>query len=521
MTPEMAQTMPPVLAGAKSIPAVLINYQRKLLASTSTYALTVCEKSRRIGATWAVAADAVLTSASQRVAGGMDTFYIGYEKEMTREFIDTCAMWAKSFDQVAEDVEEFIFEDRVSEADVRQIQAFRIRFASGFDIVALSSRPRSLRGRQGYVIIDEAAFHDNLAELLKAAMALLIWGGKVLVISTHDGVGNAFNSLVEDVKTGAQPGNLVRITFEDAIADGLYKRICLVRGIEWTAEAEEKWIAEIRGIYRANASEELDVIPKNTGGAYLPRALIEARMSDEIPVLRWTVPADFVNHPMAYTQAEAMRWCEQNLKPLLDKLDPRIMHAFGQDFGRHGDLSVMWPLAIARDLVRVTPFIVELRRVPFEEQKLIATYIIDRLPKFQFGAIDATGNGASQAEALRRKYSEQRIEEVKLSQEWYRVNMPLFKGAFEGASILIPKDLDVRTDLEALSMENGIAKVPNNARSEGSDGEPRHGDSAIAGALAWYASTKQPTKMEFQSTGQTRIARDVSGGWMGSMRNVR
>ena len=28
-------------------------------------------------------------------------------------------------------------------------------------------RPRSLRGKQGYVIVDEAAFHDDLAELLR------------------------------------------------------------------------------------------------------------------------------------------------------------------------------------------------------------------------------------------------------------------------------------------------------------------------------------------------------------------
>lgn len=68
---------------------------------------------------------------------------------------------------------------------VAAIAAGRFTFASGFEIVALSSKPRGLRGRQGYVIIDEAAFHDDLPEVLKAAMALLMWGGKVLVISTH------------------------------------------------------------------------------------------------------------------------------------------------------------------------------------------------------------------------------------------------------------------------------------------------------------------------------------------------
>ena len=89
----------------------------------------------------------------------MDTLYIGYNLDMAREFIDCCAMWAKAFDDGADDagVAEFLFDD----GPTRRSQAFRIRFASGFEIVALASRPRSLRGRQGYVIIDEAAFHED------------------------------------------------------------------------------------------------------------------------------------------------------------------------------------------------------------------------------------------------------------------------------------------------------------------------------------------------------------------------
>ena len=40
-------------------------------------------------------------------------------------------------------------------------------------------------------------------------------------------------------------------------------------------------------------------------------------------------------------------------------------------------------------------------------------------------------------------------------------------------------------------MEKGVAKIPER-RSRGEDGNKRHGDSAIAGALAWYASTLNP-----------------------------
>src|SRR3546814_7785776 len=78
-------------------------------------------------------------------------------------------MWARAFNQACTEIGEYLFLDKGENGAADQhIQAFRIRFASGFEIVALSSRPRSLRGRQGYVILDEFAFHDDPEDLLKA-----------------------------------------------------------------------------------------------------------------------------------------------------------------------------------------------------------------------------------------------------------------------------------------------------------------------------------------------------------------
>jgi len=157
---------------------VLLPYQQQLLRTVAANSVTWCEKSRRTGATWALAADGVLSSGVARTAGGMDTLYIGYNLDMAREFIDACGDWARAFMPAIAEAEEFLFKDAAQPGEADQfIQAFRIRFASGFEITALSSKPRSLRGRQGKVIIDEAAFHDDLEELLKAAFALLIWGG--------------------------------------------------------------------------------------------------------------------------------------------------------------------------------------------------------------------------------------------------------------------------------------------------------------------------------------------------------
>lgn len=481
---------------------LLLPYQKRLLETTAAAQVTIVEKSRRIGYSWAIAADAVLTAAADKAARGMDVLYIGYNLDMAREFIDTAAAWARLFDRACTLAQEFLFDDGGADGGIK---AFRITFASGFKIAALASRPRSLRGRQGYVIIDEAAFHDELDELLKAALALLIWGGKVAAISTHDGAENSFNQLVEDVRAGKRPYALLRVSFDDALADGLYRRIAQVRGLTWTKEAEAAWRDEIVAHYGDGAAEELFCIPRASGGAWLPRALIEARSSREIPVLRWNLPPAFVDQPQTVTQALARDWCEANLTPLLNALDPHLVSAVGQDFGRTGDLSVIWPLVTGADLVRRTPFVVELRNVPYAEQSLILFWICDRLPRFLNAALDAGGNGSAQAEAARRKYSHSRVAEVKFSVEWYRAHMPAFKAAFEGGSVVIPADLDIRADLQSIVMEGGVAKVPAGARNVGQDGGQRHGDAAIAAALAWFASRQDRVPIEFQAVGRSRI----------------
>jgi len=93
-----------------------------------------------------------------------------------------------AFDKAAGDIQEEIFVDEGQEG--KEILTFTINFASGFKIQALSSNPSNLRGMQGNVTIDEAAFHDRLAEVLKAASALTMWGAKVRLISTHNGTDN-------------------------------------------------------------------------------------------------------------------------------------------------------------------------------------------------------------------------------------------------------------------------------------------------------------------------------------------
>jgi phage FluMu gp28-like protein len=496
---DAMMSLPDVSGGAAG---VLLGYQRTLLDTVSRNALTVYEKSRRIGATWGIGALGVLTSGARRSDGGMDTLYIGYNLDMAREFVGVCGMWARALGMAAGEIGEFLFTDQDKHGAERSIAAFRIQFASGFEIVALASRPRSLRGRQGFVIIDEAAFHDDLAELLKAALALLIWGGRVLVISTHDGAENPFNELIQDIRAGRKRGEVMRTTFDDALQDGLYQRICLVRGMTWSPEAEAAWRDEIRGFYGDGAGEELDVIPRAGSGKFLPLHLIEARADRAIPVLRWRCDDAFVHLAEHARQREALAWCAENLAPLLARLDPRegepghgVVHrkALGGDIARRRDLSVFWPLVVMPNLVRRTPFVVELRNVPFEQQRQILFYVLHRLTWLSGVALDATGLGAHLAELTMQAFGAHRVEAILLSEPWYREQMPKLKAAFEDAMLTIPADAAVVGDFRSIEVVRGVARVPekrDTAKGEDKDkaGGQRHGDAAIAAALAIYAA---------------------------------
>ena len=92
----------------------------------------------------------------------------------------------------------------------------------------MTSAPRAFRsrGRPGDLgIVDEAAFVDDLDEVLKAALAFLTWGGRLRLISTHNGEASPFNLLLRDVRDGRQPGSVHTIPFRQAIDDGLTRRV--------------------------------------------------------------------------------------------------------------------------------------------------------------------------------------------------------------------------------------------------------------------------------------------------------
>lgn len=496
----MSAQLPDALAG-QPLPAVLLPYQQEAVRAIATHPVVVWEKSRRIGATWGIGAAAVLTAGAARSAGGMDVLYIGYSEDMTREFIDACAMWARAISPAAAAVEETLFA-----TDARDIKAFRIVFASGYEILALSSRPRNLRGKQGLVILDEAAFHDDLTGLLAAATPLLIWGGRVLVLSSHNGEASAFNQLVTDIRAGRVPYHLMTTTFADALKDGLYRRISLVTGRPWAEAAEFAWEAEIRAQQR-DPAQELDCIPASSSGTVLAGTLIEARQDGAIPVLRFQGPPGMAEQPASDREAAVRAWWEATVSPALMAAPQDSPTWVGVDFGRQTDLTVIWPVQMGRDMRRRPPCVIELRTVPWEQQRQILWWTLDALPRLSGGALDAAGIGAVLAEETAQRYGLTLWTRVGIDQgwqAWYRDHMPRLIAAFEDDMTRIPRDRDIYDDHRALQRVNGIIQPPP-VRTSTVSGE-RHADAAIAHALAFVASALVGVPIGYRAAGHERPA---------------
>jgi phage FluMu gp28-like protein len=297
----------------------------------------------------------------------------------------------------------------------------------------------------------------------------------------------------------------LRTTLDDAIADGIVKRIFMKTGQVWSEEAQAAWRAELVAQYGANADEELFCVPTQGSGVYLSAAVIEARMREGIPVLRLELPGGFLMMAEHLRQAEIKDWCETQLLPVLRTLDGNTPHAVGGDFGRKRDLSVLWPLAIQKNLMLVTPFLLEMRNVPFEAQRQIWFYILDRLPLLRAVKMDAGGNGGYLAEVMVQRYGE-RVEAVMLTEPWYRENMPRWKAAFDDGGIIIPKDREVMDDHRLVKLVRGVGRIPEERTGE--KDKRRHGDSAIAGALAVAASRAAPEIYEYMGAPRVSPRRD-------------
>ncbi len=501
-------------ASVRSIPegfdpladGVLMLHQRQVAAIDA--AIVAVPKGRRTGITFGTMLDKTLVAAARKSAGGDNVYYIGDTKEKGLEAIGYCAKFARVIAQAqgqgVSGVEEFLFEDQDEGGKTRHITAYRIRFASGFQVCALSSRPANIRGLQGHVVIDEAAFHPDVQGVLDAATALLIWGGKITVISSHNGKSNPFAQFCRDIEAGryGTDAQVVTVTFDDAVANGLYERVCFMKGSKPTLEGKQAWYSKIRngyGVRKAAMREELDAIPRDGNGVCLPGVWIEhAMVLPPERILRLALDDDFVLKSPAEREAWVADWITRYLDPALRQLDPHVRHVFSQDYARHRDFSVWGAIALVAGMRRQLPLSIEMHKVPYKQQKQIIFHAIKYLPRRCGGAMDATGTGETLAEEAADEFGHSHVHQVKLNRAWYGTWMPKLVQGFEDGMIDIPVDPDMAGDLRAIEEVDGIAMITKARRADVKDPDLfRHGDSAVMLCLGWFATLNLSAPIDF------------------------
>lgn len=488
---EKQQGRGTALLKPEDVPHILLAYQARWHADTAPVRIGC--KSRRIGWSWgAFAAEGALEAARPK-PHGMDQLYMGYNREMAAEQIGDVAFFARAYGLAAREIdvrrhtERRVVQDaagRILDDETRDITTYRVQFASGHTYEALSSNPFGWRGRQGHARIDEAAFHRDLAEVIDGAMAYLMWGGRVSIVSTVTDEDNAFWNYVREVQAGNLDWSLHTVTLDDALADGLYRRICLVTGKEWTPDGEADWRAGLFRRYtdQATANAELLCIPKRGSGLYFSRLVLEQCMVPGVPILRWNGDDAMLRDPDRLATAE--RWCQDVLGPVLYSLPPDQRSVYAQDFGRSADLSCIRLFQQDAPLHWHERALIELRNLPFDVQAHIRDFILDRLPLLHGAGFDARGNGSAHAEQALQKYG-LRVQLVMATAPWYDLWFPKYRALHESRQIAIAKSEDVIADHRLVEVVKGRPRMAD-GRVKGSDGEYRHGDSASAGVIAAF-----------------------------------
>ena len=399
---------------------VLLPWQEAWRRDTSR--MKIWEKSRRIGATFTEANDAVMT----RLTGQRRAHYwfSSADESAAYEFADYCRFWLKSVGKVVE----VIVEDVPDTVTGRDARSFVVPIGD-FRINAMSSSPRRFRSKGGDVCLDEFAFHDDPRAMWDAASPATLWGDSIRVLSTHNGEGSEFDKMVQagkrhaagTAKKGDQPFSVHRITIVDAVEHGLVDKINATKG---TDLSDEQFLAECRALCRSEEQwlQEFMAIPSTDSSAWLTYQLIEACEDDT------------AGDPGRY--GDGQRY-------------------IGMDIGESQDRTVIWTVERVGDVLHTREVLVMTDEDLSVKQAALLSRI--RHPKVVRACVDATGLGTQIAqEAVKTGKGEGLKFSLPVKDE---LASPL-RGLFEDRSVRIPGDFDTREQLHAVRMMRTAGGTP-------------------------------------------------------------
>lgn len=432
---------------------LLTSYQRYL--ALDPHPFVAADKARRIGGSFGAAHRAALRgmglewTGSQLIAtpgGGVPQKLISASQEQANELLSEAYQHVEAIARVYPD------ERCWPKGDPKKTH-FSLRDGTKFR--ALPDNPRTARGGEGDVTLDEFAFSRNPLAMWRAVKSIKDanlarpQGYRLTVITTPLAQGSlAHRICVGDGSTRDEFRHFSRyhISIYTAVRRGFPNP-------SWTDAQRARFIEQMRaeaGDAESFAQEyELSWLAANA--QFLPLELLWAARYEpkELPAGR-----DYAVYA-------------------------------GYDVARKKHLSVLARVRVVGDVLWMLPLEERdvMQRAPFELQE---GRLGDALTKdgCQRLAIDGTGMGSAPAEKVEKKFPG-RVEIVEFTNAVKEQLATTLRLVFENKRIRIPHDRDLTYDLASLRK---IVTVANNIRYDADDSSGSHADRAWALALAVHAA---------------------------------
>lgn len=458
---------------------IWLPYQLEWINDTSEVAIV--EKARRVGLDYCESFRCV----RERISGDrvLDYWYSSADESAAYEFAEYVRAWLKLYDKVSEEVTTTGIDDGREWLKM----TFTLPMINGRRprITVMTSNPKRFRSKGGDVCLSELAFHQDADEMWKAAAPTATWGGRIRILSTHNGHGSKFNSLINQARKHADPelygapkptdlkASVHRIDIYDAVNDGLVEQINRVTGRELS---RDEFIAEMRSLCSTQEvwEEEFECNPSKEGGSYFPHALLRPCVTD-----RAAKPTDDLDTFIADIKLRS-KGCS--------KLSA------GSDIGRRKDRFVIWVWG-RNGTKRICLGMLVLQNKPFD----VMEHAINTLMNTSFNGmritricIDETGLGMQIAERMVKKHRS-RCEAVSMTNAVKEDMFTRTRAAFEEITVEIPDDDDTLRDFGSIRKEITVA---GNIRYSAASNEQGHADRATAGALGLVADESAKAVMK-------------------------
>jgi len=227
------------------IPFDLYPIQEKLIQFYSQHRYVITEKPRQMGVTWCAVAFAL----HQMIFNSNYKVLIAANKEATAKNVLERIKFAY------EQLPKFL------QIKKRTWNKTYIEFANYSSARAVSSKSDSGRSESiTLLIVEEAAFIPNMDELWASVQQTLATGGRCIVNSTYNGVGNWYERVIREAKEGKSE----------------FKYF----GIKWSdhPERDQKWFEEQKKLLSPRVfAQEVLCIPQGSGENVLPLHLIRTQ----------------------------------------------------------------------------------------------------------------------------------------------------------------------------------------------------------------------------------------------------